>query len=334
MIGRPSSPFRRAARLLRFYPPAWRERYGDEFCQLLIDEFEERPRSWARTADVARSGLLARLAHAGLAGDLLDADQQRRASLAALGWSLAAFFAFGIAVWSQLTIGWQWSAPAVSATRAGMVVMSIAVLAIIALALLSALPILSALVVAALRDRGRALARPLALTVAGLATLILGSVHFGHGWPGTGGHPWADRGLVPAEVARFCWAATLWISSYWAHPGALGAFPTAEIAWMLVSPIALFAFLRGVAGLLRGLQLSRRVLWYEARLGIAGAAAMAVFLAGSACWIVSGGPSPRGLFRTGAIDALGLVVMAAALVLGFRASTRAVATRPRRQTPT
>ena len=50
---------KRAQRLLRCYPSAWRARYGQEFTQLLIDDMSERPRSMTRTADVVRSGLLA-----------------------------------------------------------------------------------------------------------------------------------------------------------------------------------------------------------------------------------------------------------------------------------
>jgi hypothetical protein len=53
---------RRARRLLRWYPKAWRLRYGDEFTQLLIADIGERPRSWRRTLDVARRGLAARVA--------------------------------------------------------------------------------------------------------------------------------------------------------------------------------------------------------------------------------------------------------------------------------
>src|SRR5206468_3017335 len=59
--------------------------------------------------------------------------------------------------------------------------------------------------------------------------------HFGNGWPGTGGHPWARTGLVPGGVAAFCWACTLSVSSFWAHPGALAAFPAAELTWMALS---------------------------------------------------------------------------------------------------
>ena len=51
---------RRAARLLRLYPRAWRLRYGEEFTQLLIADIVDRPRSWRRTVDVARRGLAVR----------------------------------------------------------------------------------------------------------------------------------------------------------------------------------------------------------------------------------------------------------------------------------
>jgi hypothetical protein len=52
---------RRARRLLRWYPRAWRLRYGEEFRELLIADIGERPRSWGRTLDVTRRGLAARV---------------------------------------------------------------------------------------------------------------------------------------------------------------------------------------------------------------------------------------------------------------------------------
>ena len=56
-----AAPGARAARLLRWYPRAWRSRYGEEFAELLVADIEERPRSRSRTADVIRGGLVARL---------------------------------------------------------------------------------------------------------------------------------------------------------------------------------------------------------------------------------------------------------------------------------
>jgi hypothetical protein len=314
---------RRAERLVRLYPVPWRARFGDEFTQLLIDDISERPRSWRRTADVVRTGTLARLATVGLAGGNLDPEDQVRAGLAGLGCALAGFLVLGIAIWSQLTIGWQWSAPAAPATTVAMLVMSGAVVCFLGLAALAAIPILWTLCRAVVRRNRRRFLVPLLSAAAGATVLVFGSHHFGHGWPGTGGHPWAHSGLVPGSVASFTWASTLWVTSYWAHPGALSAFPAAELAWMAASPVALVAFLLGSATTLRRLPLSASVLCYETWLAGAAALGMAGFLAGAGTWVISGGPAPRELFRVGAIDELGVAAMTAAFVLGFRAAQRA-----------
>jgi hypothetical protein len=71
----------------------------------LISDIGERPRSWARTADVARGGIVARLAAAGLCGCALEAREQVRDSLVWLACCVAIFLGFGAAIWSQLTIG-------------------------------------------------------------------------------------------------------------------------------------------------------------------------------------------------------------------------------------
>ena len=56
----------------------------------------------------------------------------------------------------------------------------------------------------------------------GAGVMIAGSHHFENCWPGTGAHAWGQQGLVPGGVAAFCWASTLSVSSYWAHPVLLG----------------------------------------------------------------------------------------------------------------
>jgi hypothetical protein len=318
------APERRARRLVRWYPSAWRDRYGEEFVQLLIDDMSERPRSRSRTADVVRNGLLTRLASAGLAGDMLEPEQQVRAGLGWLSVAVAAFLAAGVAIWAQLTIGWQWSAPAAPATRTGMLVMSGSMLAFALLAVLATLPLVWITGRSIFSGYARRLLLPVVVTALGATVLVVGSVHFGHGWPGTGGHAWTERDIVPSAVARFCWAATLWITSYWAHPGALATFPAPEVVWMVASPIALLALVIGAGWTLRRLEIPPRILRYESWLGLATGVVMAGFLAGSSSWIVSGGPGPRGLFRVGAIDAVGILVMVAALIVAFRAATRTV----------
>jgi hypothetical protein len=310
---------RRVDRLLRWYPKSWRARYGDEFAELLTVELEERPQAWRRTANVVWSGVVARMRISGLSGDVLEPADQVRAGLVWLGCALAVFVTFGAAMWSQLTIGWQWARPDAIGTMAAMMLMSGAMLLLLILGVLAILPVVWILLGRMARRRADGLRRPSLLVLGGASLVIIGARHFGNGWPGTGGHPWAHQGLVPAGVAAFLWASTLSISSYWAHPGALFAFPLAEVAWMVASPVALGCVVVGATKILRRLDVSPPVLRHERRLGRVAAGATALFLTGSCCWIVDGGPGPGNLFHAGAIDVSGLATMTAASVVAHRA---------------
>jgi hypothetical protein len=324
----PDEAARRAARLLRWYPQAWRSRYGAEFAELLTADIGERPRSRTRTADVARGGIVARLAAAGLTGWTLEPAAQVRTSLVSLGWCAAVFISFGTAMWSQLTIGWQWSEPDTAATTVATVMMSAAMLAFGVLALAAAAPVLWSAGSRIARGRCHGLLGPAILVLACVVIIFAGGRHFGNGWPGTGGHPWSRQGLVPGGVAAFSWASTLSVSSYWAHPGVLASFPAAELAWMALSPLAIAGLAGGVATLVRRTELSPAVLDFETRLGGVTCAAMAVFLAGCCAWLLNGGPGPRNLFHAGAIDAAGAVV----LIIAFAAAWQAARTARLRTT--
>jgi hypothetical protein len=305
------SPERRAGRLLRWYPRQWRARYGEEFAELLIADITERPRSRTRLADVIRGGLLARLAVAGLGGSAPDPAAQ----VSVLACCLAIFLGLGAAIWSQLTIGWQWSAPATAPTAVAMIMMSVAMLGFLVLAVAAVIPVavtIGSRVRAGLL--GRNLLGPALLVVASALILVTGARHFGNGWPGTGGHHWTGQGLVPGGLAAFSWASTLAVSSYWFHPAALAAFPAAEIAWMTVSPIAAAGLVAGTATAIRRTGLSPAALRFEARLGTAACATMVIFLAGCCAWLVDGGPGPRNLYHAGAIDIAAVTVMALMLV--------------------
>jgi hypothetical protein len=101
---------------------------------------------------------------------------------------------------------------------------------------------------------------------------------------------------------------------------------------MVASPAALLSLATGGVQLVRRLELSPRVLAFETGIGRAAAAGMTAFLAGALCWVAQAGPGPRGLFRTGDIDAAGLAVMAAALATGWLAISRARPIPPVRAT--
>jgi hypothetical protein len=204
-----------------------------------------------------------------------------------------------------------------------MVLMSGAMLLFLVLGVLCAVPVVWTLCDRMARRQAPGLLRPSLLVLGGTTLVIVGARHFGNGWPGTGGHPWAHQGLVPAGVAAFLWASTLSISSYWAHPGALLAFPLTEVAWMVASPLAMGCAVVGGTKVLRRLDLSAPVLRYERRLGRIAAGATALFLIGSCCWIVDGGPGPGNLFHAGAIDVAGLAAMTVASVVAHRAVRQA-----------
>jgi hypothetical protein len=309
---------RRVARLVRWYPRTWRVRYGDEFAEVLRSELSERPRSLVRTFDVARAGVNARLAEAGLSGHGLPGEQQIQAGLATVVGALAIFLAFGTAMWSQLGIGWQWSQPATGSTTAAVLIMSGAMAAFACLAVAGIVPVLSSSI-RQLRWRASVLARPSLLCLAGTVLLVAGARHFGNGWPGTGGHHWAHQGLVPGGVLAFGWASTLWVTSYWAHPAALAAFPRAELVWMATSPAATACLVAGAVKVIRRLELSPRVLRYERRIASVACLGMVVFMGGASSWVIEGGPGPHDLFRAGSIDTVAMVVMASSVLVVYRA---------------
>jgi hypothetical protein len=285
-------------------------------------EWAERPRSVRRIVDVMASGLVARLSGAGLIGPMLDGPDQARAGLASLVVALAAFLVLGVSMWAQLTIGWQWSAPNASGTVIAVVAMTVTVGIFALLALAAAAPVVWSVVRAFQQRAAHGLGRPVLLIGAGLTVVIVGARHFGNGWPGTGGHPWAHQGLVPGGVAAFSWASTLSISSYWMHPLALSTFPPAEVAWMIASPIALTAVAVGCAKVIRRVQLSARALRFEVTLGRLAVGVMAVFVVAAGLWVLRGGAGPHGLFTTGAIDRVALVAMVATFAVAVRAMDR------------
>ena len=332
----------RAARLLRWYPRPWRERYGEEFTELLISDIAERPGSLARTLDVARGGLLARLASAGLTsaglavrtGDPLAARaRQVAASLGTFGAASAVFLIVGAAQWSQLLIGWVWAArgqpgtaaPPLAADRNATLGTSAAIIALLALGALGALPVLVT-VAARLVGPGSAaerirLAVPALTLIAALTALVIGGRSLENNWIGTGGL----HSPVPGGLAAFIWAVTLFVSAYWAHPGVLATFPGAELTWMELSPLLLAVAVGSVVILVRRAGLSPGLARFEARLGLACCAVMTTFLALCAAWLAADGPLAGGaaLFHAGWINVASTGVLALALTAAVAAARAA-----------
>jgi hypothetical protein len=318
---------RRVGRLLRWYPRSWRERYGEEFAELLLAEFAERPSSWRRTADIVAAGLLARCTRAGLTSHELPPLEQVQYGVVTLCCALAAFLTFGVAMLAQLATGWQWVAPRSASAAGGTITMSVAVGCLALIGLAAAVPVTWQAVVAIGRRNSR-LAWPGVLALACGTVLIGGARHFQNSWPGTGGTG-AHHGLVPAGLAAFGWASTLSVSSFWAHPALLGIFPAAQLAWMASSPFAVIGLVASLATVMRRLVLSAGTLRYVAHLATAASAAAVLFLAGAASWVFGTGPGQTGLFRPGLVDSAELLIMAIALAVALRAAVGVRRARPR-----
>ncbi|HWD64857.1 MAG TPA: hypothetical protein VG405_06755 [Solirubrobacteraceae bacterium] len=293
-------------RLVRLYPPDWRARYGEEFEQLLLDELaEERPKArwWLNLLGHA---VLARLVEFGIAGNVegrrrIDAALRLAAGGVVLGLLCAT------AMWAQLAVGWQWSAPSSQTTRSAVELITVGLIGLgITATGLAAGSLLAAV------SRGRlAQRRPqIALGVLCLCIvlLILGSGSIGLSWPGTGGHAWAGRSLVPAWLGRRAWALTLWLSSYWAHPRRLAQLGPTQLEWMLVSPVLMGAAVwswRSTVGPVRSGRLPR---WITLGAVLTAAASIFLIAMGAAAWSLGGRSGPHGLFVPGAIDVALLMV--------------------------
>jgi len=322
---RSTADLARVRRLLLWYPRAWRSRYGDEFAELLIDERAELGPTWRCTVNIAATGLRARLAAAGLADHPVDQESAASAGLATIAICAAAAILTGALMWSQLAIGLQWKVPAADRITQAIDFMSAALLALGVAALLAGAPAAWATVTAAWRGQARGLRRPAIMSAGGALVLVFGGRHFASAWPGTGGHLLAHQSLIPGRIAAFGWAATMWITSYWAHPGALAEFPPAELAWMVVSPVATGCLVIGIAQMLRRIQMSPRMLRYEMWIGHLALAGLVAFLCGALCWLsLSGGESGR-LFLAGTIDRGGLAVLAISVIAGAAAVRRSTA---------
>jgi hypothetical protein len=265
----------------------------------------------------------------------LDPARVARASLASLASATGAFLIVGIAMWSQLAIGWQWSRPATQGTALAVVLMTYFIVAFGFLALLAAVPYAWGCARRLTRGEAGGMLLPLLLFGLAAAGLVVGARHFATGWPGTGGHPWVHQHLVPPRLAAPAWALTLSVTSYWAHPGALLGFPATEVAWMAASPAALVCLVVATAQLIRRVELSPRALRFELALARLGCVAMIGFVAAPCLWIVGGGSGPRNLFHIGAIDLVDLAVMGAMLAVAWWSSgqVRAAVARLSDQAP-
>jgi hypothetical protein len=108
------------ARLLRWYPAKWRQRYGDEFAEVLASSLSDGKGSVRLSFNVAREGGMARLEEAGFVGRSALPLQRARASVVTIFVAVCAFLA-SATVLIRYAKGWQRTPALERLSRAGQI---------------------------------------------------------------------------------------------------------------------------------------------------------------------------------------------------------------------
>jgi hypothetical protein len=200
---------RRFDRLLRWYPPSWRERYGDGMIALLEDAYAQGAVPWRVRLSLARTGLVERFRASGLVGASTGRSEQLRAGslLVLCAWS--AFVVAG-SIFAKFSEHWSSSTPPLHRSLASVgyhIVEGAGAFGavVVAVAALLALPPFIAL----LRSGGwSSLRRPLhrvAIAGAAIAVLTAALVIWAHA---LSSHD-RNGALVPYEAAFLFWSAAV-----------------------------------------------------------------------------------------------------------------------------
>jgi len=165
--------------LLAWYPPSWRERYGDELVALIEDELDGRHATVRFRASVAWSGLRERGHEAGLVGEQTTPAHQVRAGSLLVLCSWTAFVLAG-ASFAKLSEHFAGSVPAGTRTLAqgafdAVVLLAFAGAAVVALGAVAALPSFVRFVRA---GGGRPVRRPIAIATLLTALVVALAIPF------------------------------------------------------------------------------------------------------------------------------------------------------------
>jgi hypothetical protein len=162
----------RALRLLRWYPPSWRDRYGEEFVDHLEQEFKERPSNLGRSVNVMRKGVVARLGDVGLADSVAAPGAQSRAALGTSVALAALMVVVMVDFWSRAMLVWSgrtYHPIPVSATTGTLTVAVALVLVVLTVTLIV---VATCVVRQILRGRARPLVVPSSIAVVSGAFLL------------------------------------------------------------------------------------------------------------------------------------------------------------------
>jgi hypothetical protein len=289
-----SNDTRRAARLLRWYPPAWRERYGEEFADHLEQEFADRHIDLRRSINVAYKGLVARADDFGLSNASLSPGGQTRAALGMSIELVTLMSVIAINFWSHVMLMWsarRYHPIPIDATTGALTVATTLLMLVLAAVILTVLGSAARQIV---RGHGRRIALPLVFAVGSLAYLYcsvpwLPRAIEGYSHMFQGGFRWTHPGPAAYGVASIASFVTQpWVSMW--DPGISGE-STARAVLNDLAPLAVLIFAIALAFLVRRVELPR----VSERLGSATVVILgtlsAAFLITLVIWFSVDGPS-------------------------------------------
>jgi hypothetical protein len=101
------TPTRRAERLLKLYPQLWRQRYGDEFVDLMEQSIADRPHNAKRTSNIIVKSFKVRLSDLGVMGATLENANASRSALSTTTVLATVFTVFALFYWSSTMVSWN-----------------------------------------------------------------------------------------------------------------------------------------------------------------------------------------------------------------------------------
>jgi len=250
--------------LLWWYPPGWRERYGDEFDALMEDTLGDRPPTRRFRLTIALAGLRERGSEMGVMGDSIPpVDRARAGSLLVLcAWAV---FVVAGSSFAKLSEGFRLADPTRTASVSSGAYRSVMVMAIVAcLVVLAGMAITVPAFLRFLKTGGwplirRFVIRALLASVVGLSALtaVVGLAHT----------------LTPAQRG----------GELVNHP-VIWYYQLAFIATVLLLAVALGLWTIAAVVTVRRLDLTGTVVFAEAHLAAAAAGAMVLMTVATAVW--------------------------------------------------
>lgn len=285
------SSTRRAERLLKLYPPIWRERYGAEFVDFMEQSIADHPHSTKRAVNIFYKSFVTRLGELGIAAPSLDTANVSRAKLGTTTVLATAFTVFALFYWSYAMIAWngdgRWPASAAVSLWTGAITVA-TILLVLTLSLIGFSFVWRALK-RLIWDREKKFLWPL-IMVLGSTVVVMNSIHqFTRFLIARGGIDWASPGWAIKQLAGVTLTATT--STIWGPSWVGGHLFTKWGLLYTSTPFAVAMFALGAALLIRRSEFSimanRSSVWAAKTM----AAEMVLFLISYAGWIVAGGPN-------------------------------------------